>query len=376
MNNRLLISHGMIKFLDLQRINQRYKTAFKNRFDYFLSEGHYILGSEVTRFETNYASYCNTQHCIGVANGLDALTLIFKAYIQLGKLSFGDSVLVPANTYIASILSIINSGLKPVFIEPNTETYNISPKLIKEAISSEVKAILVVHLYGQLADMEELHKIADRHNLLVIEDAAQAHGAIDAKGQKAGSLSHAAAFSFYPSKNLGALGDAGAITTNDSILADLIKKLRNYGSPKKYVNSVVGFNSRLDELQAAFLNLKLSNLDEDNVKRRSVAKQYLNGIKNTKIKLPSYSGTKDHVFHLFVVLVEDRNHFITYLKDCSIESLIHYPIPPHKQEALISYRDLNLPLTEKIHQQLVSIPMSPVLTQEEVNSIIETVNAF
>lgn len=366
----------MIKFLDLQTINQRYKTAFKNRFDHFLSEGYYILGSEVSRFETNYASYCNTQHCIGVANGLDALTLIFKAYIQLGKLSLGDSVLVPANTYIASILSIINAGLKPVFIEPDPQTYNLNPTLISSSISSEVKAVLVVHLYGQLAAMEELHKIANRHNLLVIEDAAQAHGAVDAKGQRAGSLSNAAAFSFYPSKNLGALGDAGAVTTNDSVLADLIKKLRNYGSPKKYVNSVVGFNSRLDELQAAFLNLKLSNLDEDNAKRRSVAKQYLKGIINTKIKLPFYSGTKDHVFHLFVVLVEDRNHFITYLKDCSIESLIHYPIPPHKQEALILYRDLHLPVTEKIHQQLVSIPMSPVLDKEDVSKIISIINAY
>jgi len=224
--------------------------------------------------------------------------------------------------------------------------------------------------------MEELHKIADRHNLLVIEDAAQAHGAIDAKGQKAGSLSHAAAFSFYPSKNLGALGDAGAITTNDSVLADLIKKLRNYGSPKKYVNSVVGFNSRLDELQAAFLNLKLSNLDEDNAKRRSVAKRYLKGINNIKVKLPHYSGTNDHVFHLFVVLVEDRDRFMNYLKDNAIETLIHYPIPPHKQEALKLYSDLKLPFTEKIHHQLVSIPMSPVLDKEDVSKIITIINAY
>ena len=366
----------MIKFLDLQTINERYNTAFKNRFNHFLSKGYYILGSEVSTFETNYATYCNTQHCIGVANGLDALTLIFKAYIQLGKLSVGDSVLVPANTYIASILSIINAGLKPILMEPDSETYNLSPSLILSGIFPEVKAILVVHLYGQLAPMEELQTIAKHHNLLVIEDAAQAHGAVDAKGQKAGSLGHAAAFSFYPSKNLGALGDAGAITTNDTQLSELLKRLRNYGSPKKYVNSVVGFNSRLDELQAAFLNLKLPNLDEDNAKRRSVAKRYLKGINNIKVKLPHYSGTNDHVFHLFVVLVEDRDRFMNYLKDNAIETLIHYPIPPHKQEALKLYSDLKLPFTEKIHQQLVSIPMSPVLDKEDVSKIITTINAY
>lgn len=366
----------MIKFLDLQAINERYNTAFKNRFDHFLTEGYYILGTEVSTFETKYASYCNTQYCVGVANGLDALTLIFKAYIQLGKLSTGDSVLVPANTYIASILSIINAGLKPVLIEPDIETYNLTSKQIKEALTSDVKAILVVHLYGQLASMDRILSVADTHNLLVVEDAAQAHGAVDAKGQKAGSLGNAAAFSFYPSKNLGALGDAGAITTNDTQLAELIKKLRNYGSPKKYINSVVGYNSRLDELQAAFLNIKLPHLDEDNAKRRFVARQYLKGIENTKIKLPYYSDTKDHVFHLFVVLVEDRNDFMTYLKDNDIETLIHYPIPPHQQDALKSYENLSLPLTVKMHQQLVSLPMSPVLETDDVSKIINIINAY
>lgn len=366
----------MIKFLDLHAINECYKTVFKNRFEHFLSEGRYVLGSEVSTFESNYAKFCNVKHCIGVANGLDALTLIFNGFIQLGKLKKGDAVLVPANTYIASVLSIINAGLKPVFIEPDPETYNIASKQIKEALTADVKAILVVHLYGQLAPMNEINNLAKSLNLLLVEDAAQAHGAIDAKGQKAGSLSHAAAFSFYPSKNLGALGDAGAITTNDTPLADLLIHLRNYGSSKKYVNSVVGFNSRLDELQAAFLNLKLPNLDEDNAKRRSVAKRYLKGIKNTKVKLPHYSGKNDHVFHLFVVLVEDRDRFMNYLKDNAIESLIHYPIPPHKQEALKLYSDLNLPFTVKIHQQLVSIPMSPVLTNEDVNTVIEIINAY
>lgn len=366
----------MIKFLDLHKINESYKADFEKTFTSFLDSGHYILGSQVSTFESTFATFCNTKHCIGVANGLDALTLIFRAYIQLGKLKKGDAVIVPANTYIASVLSIINAGLKPVLIEPELETYNIASKRIKEAITSDAKAILVVHLYGQLAPMEEILAVADSHDLLVIEDAAQAHGAIDAKGQKAGGLSNAAAFSFYPSKNLGALGDAGAITTNDIQLAHLLKQLRNYGSPKKYVNSVIGFNSRLDELQAAFLNLKLPNLDEDNEKRRSVAKRYLKGITNTKIRLPFYSGTNDHVFHLFVVLVEDRDHFMDYLTANSIETMIHYPIPPHQQAALKSYGFLNFPLTEKIHNQIVSIPMSPVLEIDDVLKIIKVINAF
>lgn len=366
----------MIKFLDLHKINQTYEEKFKARFNQFLKSGHYILGSKVANFETNFAFFCKTKHCVGVANGLDALTLIFKAYIQLGKLKEGDSVLVPANTYIASVLSIINAGLKPVFIEPDSETYNLSPTLISSALSSEVKAVLVVHLYGQLADMVAINAIANQHHLLVIEDAAQGHGAVNNSGTKAGNLGDAAAFSFYPSKNLGALGDAGAITTNDSELADLIKRLRNYGSPKKYVNSIVGFNSRLGELQAAFLSLKLPNLDADNEKRRSIAKRYLKGITNSKIKLPFYSGTNDHVFHLFVVLVEDRQLFMTYMKDNGIETMIHYPIPPHQQDALKSYANLSLPITEKIHQQLVSIPMSPVLTDEEVNTVIKFINTY
>ena len=366
----------MIKFLDLHKINATYKTVFLTRFESFLSKGRYVLGSEVSTFETNFATFCGVKHCIGVGNGLDALTLIFKAYIQLGKLKIGDAVLVPANTYIASVLSIINAGLKPVFIEPEPTTYNIFPKSIKDALTTDVKAILVVHLYGQLAAMDDILEIADHHNLLVVEDAAQAHGAINAKGQRAGSSSNAAAFSFYPSKNLGALGDAGAITTNDPVLADLINKLRNYGSPKKYVNSIVGFNSRLDELQAAFLNLKLPNLDQDNSHRRLIAKRYLEEIKNTKIKLPFYSGTKDHVFHLFVVLVEDRDLFMNYLKDNAIETMIHYPIPPHQQKALNTHGSLKFPITEKIHQKIVSLPMSPVLETDDVSKIITIINAF
>jgi dTDP-4-amino-4,6-dideoxygalactose transaminase len=366
----------MIKFLDLQQINQSYEKDFKDTFDKFLKSGYYVLGSEVTAFEINFASYCHVQHCVGVANGLDALTLIFKAYIQLGKLKEGDAVVVPANTYIASIISILNAGLKPVLVEPDPLTFNISPTAFKSIITKDVKAVLVVHLYGQLADMDAINTIANEYHLLVVEDAAQGHGAVNAVGTKAGNFGHAAAFSFYPSKNLGALGDAGAVTTNDSELASKIKSLRNYGSHKKYVNSIIGINSRLDELQAAFLNLKLPHLDKENSLRRSIANRYLESINNPKVRLPYYSGKADHVFHLFVVLVDNREEFIRFLKDNGVETMIHYPIAPHHQEALKAFKSVKLPVTEKIHKNAVSLPMSPVLTPEEVSTVIEVVNAF
>ena len=366
----------MIKFLDLHQINQSYEKDFKDKFDQFLKSGYYILGSEVTAFETNFASYCHSQHCVGVANGLDALTLIFKAYIQLGKLNEGDAVVVPANTYIASIISILNAGLKPVLVEPDPLTFNFSPTAFKSIITKDVKAVLVVHLYGQLADMDAINTIANQHHLLVVEDAAQGHGAVNAVGTKAGNLGDAAAFSFYPSKNLGALGDAGAVTTNDSALATKIKSLRNYGSHKKYVNSIIGVNSRLDELQAAFLNLKLPHLDKENSLRRSIANRYLESIKNPKVSLPYYSGKSDHVFHLFVVLVDNREEFINFLKTNGIETMIHYPIAPHQQEALKAFKSVQLPVTEKIHKNAVSLPLNPVLTPEEVSTVIEVVNAF
>jgi len=366
----------MIKFLDLHQINQSYETDFKDKFHQFLKSGHYILGSEVATFETNFASYCHTQHCVGVANGLDALTLIFKAYIQLGKLNEGDTVAVPANTYIASLISILNAGLKPVLVEPDPMTFNISPAAFKSIITKDVKAVLVVHLYGQLVDMDAINDIANQHHLLVVEDAAQGHGAVNRVGKKAGNLGHAAAFSFYPSKNLGALGDAGAVTTNDSALATRIKSLRNYGSHKKHVNSVIGINSRLDELQAAFLNLKLPHLDKKNSLRRRIANRYLEAIKNPKVTLPFYSGKADHVFHLFVVLVEDRDHFMNYLKDNAIETMIHYPIPPHQQQALKAFKSVQFPITEEIHKHAVSLPLNPVLTPDEVLKVIEIVNTF
>ncbi len=366
----------MIQFLDLQAINSRFESDFKKAFNELLVSGRYILGGGVNTFETNFASYCGTKYCIGVGNGLDALILIFRAYIELGKLKKGDEILVPANTYIASILAIIHAGLTPVFIEPELETYNISPVKIKENISSKTRAILVVHLYGQLADMNAIENIAKQHNVLVIEDAAQAHGAVYSNGKCAGNLSDAAGFSFYPSKNLGALGDGGAVTTNDEELANLIYKLRNYGTSSKYVNDYIGFNSRLDEIQALFLNIKLKKLDDDNTKRVQIAQQYLSHITSSKIKLPYFSDQQNHVFHQFVVRVEEREAFVDYLKNNQVETLIHYPIAPHKQKALSKFAHLKLPITEQIHKSVVSIPLSPIMTNVQVEKIIQLLNTY
>ncbi|MBA6152782.1 DegT/DnrJ/EryC1/StrS family aminotransferase [Gelidibacter maritimus] len=380
----------MINFLDLHKINVRFENDFQNQFKRFFNSGHYILGPEVERFETGFATYCGTDFCVGTANGLDALTLIFKSYIHLGKLQLNDEVIVPANTYIASILSIINAGLRPVLVEPDLETYNISPEEIIKHINPNTKAILVVHLYGLLADMDAINAIAKSNRLLVIEDAAQAHGALkssntiklsavevpNSKIRKAGNLGDAAAFSFYPTKNLGALGDAGAVTTNNPDLAETIKMMRNYGSSKRYVNEVIGVNSRLDELQAAFLNVKLKQLDQDNEIRRTIAKRYLREIKNKKLILPFYSGGNDHVFHLFTVRVSNRIEFEAYLKSHGIGYLIHYPIPPHQQKALSMYNNNNYDITELIHKTIISIPLSPVMTAGDTATIINVLNAY
>lgn len=374
----------MIKFLDLHKINARFEPKFQETFQQFLDSGHYILGKEVETFESNFAKYCGTQHCIGAANGLDALILIFKAYIELGKLQLDDEVIVPANTYIASILSIIHAGLKPVLVEPDEQTFNISPTQIDKHITKRTKAILAVHLYGQLADMNAINTIAKEKNLLVIEDAAQAHGAVTTishqpptiNSLKAGNLSDAAAFSFYPSKNLGCLGDGGAVTTNDNDLANCIKMLRNYGCSQKYVNDVIGLNSRLDELQAAFLNIKLKSLDTDTNKRQAIAKRYASEISNEKIELPFYDGSQNHVFHVFVVRVENRDDFTAYLNKNDIGWLIHYPVPPHQQKALTRFNNLTFPITERIHQSVVSIPMSPILEDDEVTTVINALNCY
>ena len=376
----------MIPFLDLKKINEPYETAFQEKLEAVLSNGWYILGNEVKEFETNFAKYCGTKYCVGVGNGFDALVLIFKGYIQLGKLQKGDEVIVPANTYIASILAIIQADLIPVLVEPKLETYNINPNLIADKITSKTKAILVVHLYGQLAEMDAIHEIAFANDLLVVEDAAQAHGAIrnqESAPETAGRTDEviknqksSVAYSFYPGKNLGALGDGGAVTTNDSELAKTIQSLRNYGSETKYYNDYVGINSRLDELQAAFLNVKLPFLDIENEKRRIIAKRYLSEIKNDKIILPFWNLSKNHVFHLFVIRTQNRINLQEYLHQNSIQTVIHYPIPPHNQKALSAWNHLSFPISQKIHDEVLSLPISPVLTIDEVSHIIAILNQY
>ena len=366
----------MIKFLDLQKINAPYQEQFQEKMKLVLDKGWFILGDEVLSFEADFAKYCGTNYCIGVGNGLDALVLIFKAYMQLGKLQKGDEVVVPANTYIASILAVLQADLVPVLVEPDLDTYNINPDLITVKITPKTKAILAVHLYGQLADMNAINTIANQHHLLVIEDAAQAHGAITKEQIKAGNTANAAAFSFYPGKNLGALGDAGAVTTNDEALAKVIYSLRNYGSEKKYHNEYIGINSRLDEVQAAFLNVKLFNLDAENERRKVIAKRYLSEIKNDKIVLPSWDLSDNHVFHLFVIRTENRLELQEYLLENNVETMIHYPIPPHHQKALVTWNSLSFPITEKIHKEVLSIPISPVMTEGEVDAVIQILNNY
>lgn len=373
----------MIKFLDLHKINNRFREELKASFAQSLDTSYYILGPNVKTFETEFANYCGTDYCIGTANGLDALTLILKGYVEIGRLKIGDKVIVPANTYIATILSILHAQLEPVLVEPNSETYNLSGEDLEPKISEDIKAIVMVHLYGQLAEFEGLKAIADQHNLLLIEDAAQAHGAVSSKQPtpnnqypKAGNIGHAAAFSFYPSKNLGALGDGGSVTTNDKELYETILLLRNYGSKIKYKNEVIGYNSRLDDLQAAFLSVKLKYLDADNAKRRDIASRYLEKIKNPKLILPFYDGSKNHVFHTFVVEVDDREDFIKYLNQHKIGWLIHYPTPPHKQKALEKFSHLKLPITEQIHKRVISLPISPVMTNVEIQTVIDVINAY
>ncbi|MAB48027.1 MAG: aminotransferase [Flavobacteriaceae bacterium] len=367
----------MIPFLDLHKINNRFREELKASFEQSLDTSYYILGPNVKKFETEFAHYCETDYCIGTANGLDALTLILKGYIEIGKLKKGDKVMVPANTFIATILAVIHADLEPVLVEPNPKTYNISINEVESAFTEDIKAIIMVHLYGQLADYESLKTISKQHNLLLIEDAAQAHGAIsNSENIKAGNLANAAAFSFYPTKNLGALGDGGAVTTNDKELNEAISLLRNYGSKVKYENEVIGYNSRLDDLQAAFLSVKLKTLDSDNERRQQIAQHYLKEIKNPKLRLPFYDESKNHVFYAFVVELENRDDFINHLNKNDVEWLIHYPIPPHKQKALQRFSHLKLPITEQIHKRIISLPISPVLTDLEVNTVIKVINTY
>ena len=366
----------MIKFNDLHKVNIRFEKAFNQELDKVLNAGWFILGKHVITFEKNFAEYCNVKYCIGVGNGFDALKLIFKGFIQLGKLNIGDEIIVPANTYIASILAISESGLIPVLVEPNIKTFNIDPLLIEKSITPKTKGILVVHLYGQLCDMNSITAIAKNNNLLLIEDAAQAHGATDLSGNKAGSFGDAAGFSFYPGKNLGALGDGGAVTTNNLELATTIKHLSNYGSQEKYLNTFKGINSRLDELQAAFLNIKLKKLEEDNKHRIAIADYYFKNIKNSLIQLPYHETEVNSVFHIFPVLCSKRDELNNYLLENGIETLIHYPIPPHKQNAYIELRNSKLPITELIHENVLSLPINAVLSFDEVKIIVSFINKF
>ena len=367
----------MIKFLDLYKVNQQYELEIKQAIDQMLDRGWYILGEADICFEQNYAAYCGTKHCIGMANGLDALTLIFRAYKELGIMKDGDEILVQANTYIASILSISENGLVPVLVEPNPYTYNIDPDQLEKHITPRTKGILPVHLYGQLCDMVKIIHIAEKHHLRIIEDGAQSQGAVNSSdGRKSGNMSDAAGHSFYPGKNLGALGDAGAVTTNNDELAATIRALGNYGSYKKYVNDYKGVNSRLDEIQAAILDVKLKYLDRDNSRRREIAKIYLREITNPSFVLPYYSGNEDHVFHLFVILCKERDQLQQYLNDHDIQTVIHYPIPPHRQKAYKEWNDLSLPITEKIHDRILSLPLSPVMEMTDVEKVVNVLNEF
>lgn len=366
----------MIKFLDLQKINLVYQQEIEERMLAIFRSGWYLLGNEVKKFEENLSQYIGCKHAIGVANGLDALRLILRAYIEMGVMEDGDEVVVPANTYIASVLAISDNGLVPVLVEPDEDNFNISISNIEEKITHRTKAIMIVHLYGRVVFSEELKKIADQYNLKIIEDNAQAIGA-KWNGIRTGNLGDAAGFSFYPGKNLGALGDAGAVTTNDDKLANMIRAIANYGSNKKYVNTYKGLNSRLDEIQASVLDVKLKYIDQDNSRRKEIAQRYFAEIKCNKITLPQLPNTQEeHVWHLFVIRTEHREDLQNYLADNGVQTLIHYPIPPHKQDAYQEYNGLSFPITENIHNQVLSLPISPVMTDEEVSYVINLINSF
>lgn len=365
----------MIDFLNLKNINLQYNEELKEAANRVINSGWYLLGNELKTFEESYASFCNTKHAIGVANGLDALRLIFRAYIEMGIMSIGDEVLVPANTYVASVLAISDNGLVPVFVEPNLDTYNLDSSKLKSALSSKTKAVLTVHLYGQISVDTTMIDFCKENDLKLVEDAAQSHGALW-NDRVSGGIGDVAAHSFYPGKNLGALGDAGAVTTNDTALNNIICALRNYGSKIKYENIYKGFNSRLDEIQAAFLAVKLKYIDKDIENRRKVAKYYLDTIKNRNITLPVVNNWESHVWHLFVIRTKNRDELQSFLLEKGIQTLIHYPIPPHKQKAYKEFNHLSYPITEAIHEEVLSLPISPVLSVDELKVIVEALNAF
>lgn len=361
----------MIKFLDLKKINNRYREEIASRIKDILDKGWYLQGEENENFTKNFANFCGTKFALGVANGLDALNLIIKAY-GFGN---GDEIIVPANTYIATILAISENGCIPILVEPDIKTYNINPDSIEEKITSKTKAIMVVHLYGQAVQMEKIWKIAKKYNLKIIEDSAQAHGAIYQEN-RTGNLGDASGFSFYPGKNLGCMGDGGAVTTNDEELFNKIKTIANYGSDRKYHHIYKGVNSRLDEIQAAVLDIKLKHLDSDNNKRREISKYYRENIKNSKIILPETYDEKSHVWHIFAVRTQNRDEFQKYLTEKGIQTIIHYPTPPHKQGAYKEWNKLSFPITEEIHNTILSLPISPVMTDSEIEKVVEVVNEF
>lgn len=361
----------MIKFLDLEKVNNRFRTDIDARIKQILDKGWYLQGEENEKFSKNFANYCGTKYSVGVANGLDAINLIIRAF-GFGE---GDEIIVPSNTYIATILAISENGCTPVLVEPNINTYNIDPDLIEAKITDKTKAIIVVHLYGQAVQMEKIWALAKKYNLKVIEDSAQAHGAIY-QGKRVGNLSDASAFSFYPGKNLGCMGDGGAVTTNDETIFKKIKAIANYGSDRKYHHIYKGINSRLDEIQAAVLDVKLAHLDSDNARRREISKYYRENITNSRIILPKVYDENAHVWHIFAVRTDNRDALQKHLEANDIQTNIHYPTPPHKQGAYKEWEHLSFPISEEIHKTILSLPISPVMTDEEVKKVVEVVNAY
>jgi dTDP-4-amino-4,6-dideoxygalactose transaminase len=363
----------MIKFLDLHKVTAKYADEIHEAVNRVVDSGWYLQGEENKKFESNYAEYIGTNYCIGCGNGLDALTLIYRAYIEMGIMTRGDEVIVPANTYIASILAITENGLKAVLVEPDINTLEIDDSKIEAAITEKTKSILIVHLYGRCAYTDKIGELCKKYNLKLVEDNAQAHGC-RFHGKVTGSLGDAAGHSFYPGKNLGALGDAGAVTTDDKELGEAVRALGNYGSQQKYVFKYKGRNSRMDEIQAAVLDVKLKHLDDDNNSRRRVAKYYYENIKNDFIKLPIIMPEESNVFHLFPILCSKRDELQDYLKRNGVQTLIHYPIPPHKQECYKEWNDLSLPVTEQIHREELSLPMSQIIETEEIIQIVDLIN--
>jgi len=364
-----------VPFLPLNRVNQQYADRFRDRMEDMLTSGWYLLGKYKDEFEAKFASYCGAKYCVGVANGLDALTLILDGYKELGRLRDGDEVIVPANTFIATILAITRTGLKPILVEPSIHTYNLDPECARIAVTPRVKALLPVHLYGQTADMTALRSICDENGMLLIEDAAQAHGARH-NGIMAGSLGDAAGFSFYPGKNLGAIGDGGAVVTNDDRLNDAVRTLAIYGSKEKYNHLMKGYNSRLDEIQAAFLSIKLDRLEEENQKRRKIARRYLDSITNPRIMLPEAKDEASHVWYVFPIRCESRDGLQAFLEGKGIHTLIHYPKPPHKQPAFKEFSHLRLPVSEQISHTILSIPMHPAMTDDEIDTVVNALQAY